>query len=150
MHTHKLLSLSVVFVALALSAQSGLAFQEAAAPGVAMSQAATRFVEVLDHSNRLKVLYKYEDPELLNWHFIPRERKGLGLWDMDGAALKSAEDLVRSGLSTAGYHKVLEVRSLEEVLYLFEGGEEEARRQKRHPHKYYVSIFGTPGPKGLW
>ena len=150
MHTPKLLSLSVVFASLALSAQSGLAFQEAAAPGMAMSQAATRFIEVLDHSNRLKVLYKYEDPERLNWHFIPRERKGLGLWDLDGAALKSAEDLVRSGLSTAGYHKVLEVRSLEEVLYLFEGGTEEERRLKRHPHKYYVTIFGTPGPKGLW
>ncbi len=115
-----------------------------------MAQAASRFVEVLDHSNQLKAIFTYDDPERLNWHFIPRERKGLGLWDLNGAALEAAEDLVRSGLSATGYHKVLEVRSLEEVLYLFEGGEEEARRQKRNPHKYYVSIFGAPGPKGLW
>ena len=150
MRTLSLLSICLVATTFALSADNCVAFQETASPGVAMAQAASRFVEVLDYSNKLKATFNYDDPERLNWHFIPRERKGLGLWDLNGAALEAAEGLVRSGLSTAGYHKVLEVRSLEEVLYLFEGGDEEARRQKRHPHKYYVSIFGTPGVKGLW
>ncbi|MCR9201323.1 MAG: DUF3500 domain-containing protein [Planctomycetaceae bacterium] len=124
--------------------------QSDARPGGAMAQAASRFLESLDHSQKLAVSFGYDDPERLNWHFIPRERKGVGLWDLEGAAYDAACDLVKSGLTTAGYEKTLEVRSLEEVLYLFEGGEEEERRKKRHPHKYYVSLFGKPGPKGLW
>ena len=36
------------------------------------------------------------------------------------------------------------------MLYLFEGGTEEERRLKRHPHRYYISIFGKPGSKGDW
>lgn len=115
-----------------------------------MTGAAVRFIEVLDHSQRLQATFKYDDPERVNWHFIPRDRKGIGMWDLDGATLKAAEDLVAAGLTQAGYHKSLEVRSLEEVLYLFEGGDEAERRAKRHPHKYYVTIFGTPGPKSLW
>ena len=128
----------------------GRAFEDSPRPGVAMAQAATRFVEVLDYSQKLKATFKYDDPERINWHFIPRDRKGVGLWDLTGAAAEAAQALVSSGLTAAGYHKVLEVRSLEEVLYLFEGGEEAERRTKRHPHRYYLSIFGTPGAKGLW
>lgn len=119
-------------------------------PGLAMATAASRFVDSLDHSQKLAVSFGYDDPERLNWHFIPRDRKGVGLWDLEGAAYDAACDLVKTGLSSAGYRKVLEVRSLEEVLYLFEGGDEQERRLKRHPHKYYVSLFGKPGTKGLW
>lgn len=124
--------------------------QQAESPGLEMTQAAVRFLEVLDHSLKLKASFSYDDPERLNWHFIPRERNGVGLWDLNGAARDSANALVKSGLTAAGYKQVLQVRSLEEVLYLFEGGEEAERRAKRHPHKYYVTIFGTPSSKGTW
>ena len=135
---------------LLLTSSMSFAFQASEQPGAKMADAAERFLNVLDHSQKLKATFKYDDPERINWHFIPRDRLGIGLWDLDGAAKDAANALVSSGLTVAGYQKVLEVRSLEEVLYLFEGGEEEARRQKRHPHRYYVSIFGTPGQKGLW
>ncbi|GAB5444729.1 MAG: DUF3500 domain-containing protein [Fuerstiella sp.] len=120
------------------------------AAGQQMVQAAERFLQVLDHSQKLQATFDYDDPERINWHFIPRDRLGIGLWDLNGAAKDAANDLVKTGLTAAGYEKVLQVRSLEEVLYLFEGGEEAARREKRHPHRYYVSIFGNPAGKGLW
>jgi hypothetical protein len=123
---------------------------DAASPGLQMATAAERFLESLDYSQKLKATYSYDDPERINWHFIPRERNGVGLWDLDGAAMDAANELVKSGLTVAGYEKVLQVRSLEEVLYLFEGGEEAERREKRHPHKYFITIFGTPSAKGLW
>ncbi|MEZ6126432.1 MAG: DUF3500 domain-containing protein [Planctomycetaceae bacterium] len=135
---------------LSLAAGHAQAFEELSEPGQVMAVSAARFAEVLDHSQKLKAMYSYDDPERVNWHFIPRERQGVGLWDLNGAARDAAEALVRSGLSSAGYHKTLEIRSLEEVLYLFEGGDEAERRLKRHPHKYFITIFGTPGPKGLW
>lgn len=119
-------------------------------PGTAMAAAALKLSEVLPAEQRAKLMYKYDDPERLNWHFIPKERNGVTLWDLHGEPRKAADELVRAGLSAAGYAKTLQVRSLEEVLYLFEGGEEAYRRDRRHPHKYHLTIFGTPAPKGLW
>jgi hypothetical protein len=120
------------------------------APGKEMSTAATAYLSVLSDEQRAATSFDFDDEERLNWHFIPRVRKGLGLWDLNGKALTAAEGLVATGLTAAGYHKVLEVRSLEEVLYLFEGGVEAARRMKRHPHKYYISIFGDPSGDTEW
>lgn len=120
------------------------------APGKGMSLATVSYLNVLTDEQRDATSFDFDDEERLNWHFIPRVRKGLGLWDLNGKALTAAEALVATGLTAAGYHKVLEVRSLEEVLYLFEGGDESARRLKRHPHKYYISIFGDPSGDAVW
>ncbi|MFP6765433.1 MAG: DUF3500 domain-containing protein, partial [Planctomycetaceae bacterium] len=56
----------------------------------------------------------------------------------------------RTGLSDSGYDQALNVMSLEEVLYLLEGGVREERRSKRDPQKYYFSVFGTPAASGEW
>lgn len=118
--------------------------------GLKMSTAATSFLKALTEEQREQATFSFDDPERLNWHFIPRERKGMGLWDLDGKALSAAESFVATGLTAAGYAKTLEVRSLEEVLYLFEGGDEAERRLKRHPHRYYISVFGDPAGDELW
>ena len=119
-------------------------------PGVAMAAAAAKLAEVLPADQKQKLMYKYDDPERLNWHFIPKDRNGIVLWDLNGEPRQAAEHLVKAGLSAAGHAKVLQVRSLEEVLYLFEGGEEDYRRNRRHPHKYHITVFGTPAATGLW
>lgn len=119
-------------------------------PGLSMAAAAVKLAEVLPADQKQKLMYKYDDPERLNWHFIPRDRNGIVLWDLNGEPRQAAEQLVKVGLSAAGHAKVLQVRSLEEVLYLFEGGEEDYRRNRRHPHKYHITVFGTPAPTGLW
>ena len=119
-------------------------------PGISMAVAATKLAELLPAALKQKMMYGYDNPERLNWHFIPRDRNGIVLWDLEGASRKAADELVKSGLSAAGYAKTLQVRSLEEVLYLFEEGEEEYRRNRRHPHKYHITVFGTPGPTGKW
>ncbi|GIT29951.1 MAG: hypothetical protein Ct9H300mP1_19970 [Planctomycetaceae bacterium] len=66
------------------------------------------------------VPFAFGDKERLNWHFIPRPRKGLPVKDLGGAPLRAALGLLRSGLSEAGYDQTLNVMSLEEVLYLRE------------------------------
>ena len=86
----------------------------------------------------------------MNWHFIPRIRKGLPLRALEGAPLQAANKLIRSGLSEAGYDQVLNVMSLEEVLYLIEPGDRATRRENRNPGKYYISIFGEPSDTGVW
>lgn len=118
--------------------------------GPSMKLAAEQFLAQLTAEQKDQASFAYDDPERLNWHFIPRERKGLPLRDIDGAALKAAHGFINSGLSTAGYDQTLNVMSLEEVLYLLEGGEREVRRERRDPKKYYLSIFGEPTDKGTW
>lgn len=141
--------LPLVLLCLTRIPSTAAAQETPSAPGE-MVEAASRFLAVLDGAQRLKTQYEFDSPERINWHFIPRDRNGIGLWDLTGAAREAADRLVASGLSAAGYEKTLQVRSLEEVLYLFEGGEEVERRQRRHPHKYFLTIFGNPGTQGQW
>ena len=120
--------------------------------GKAMLQAAQKFREKLTKEQLAKASFGFEDAERLNWHYIPRERKGLPLRELEGDALKLAHGLISSGLSKSGYDQTVSIMSLEEVLYLLET-EPKARgerRERRDPGKYYLSIFGTPSDTGKW
>src|SRR5258708_40138565 len=82
----------------------------------AMASAANKFLSMLSTDQKAKATFAMEDKERLNWHFIPRERKGLPLREMDAAQRAMAEALLSSGLSQAGYAKVANILSLEPVL----------------------------------
>jgi len=120
------------------------------ASGKAMLQAIQKFTATLSKDQLAKASFGFDDAERLNWHFIPRERKGLPLRELEGNALKAAHVLIASGLSKSGYDQALNIMSLEEVLYLLEPGERAERRERRNPGKYYISIFGTPTETGKW
>src|SRR6266478_3125838 len=92
------------------------------ASGKAMLQAAQKFRGTLSKEHLAKASFGFDDAERLNWHFIPRERKGLPLRELEGESLKAAQGLIASGLSQAGYDQALGIMSLEEVLYLLEPG----------------------------
>ena len=124
--------------------------QPAPKTGLGMAEAAKGFLAVISPEQVKAATYKYDDPERVNWHFIPRERKGLPIKALEGLPLKAAQKLIRSGLSEAGYDQALNVMSLEEVLYLIEPGERSERREKRDPGKYYLTVFGEPSETGLW
>lgn len=120
------------------------------ASGKAMLQAAQKYRSGLSKDQLAKTSFAFDDAERLNWHFIPRERKGLPLRELEGDSLKAAHGLIASGLSQAGYDQALSIMSLEEVLYLLEPGDRAERRERRNPGKYYISIFGTPSDTGKW
>jgi hypothetical protein len=115
-----------------------------------MAEKCNAFLSQLPDAQKQQASFAYDSDERLNWHFIPRERKGLPLKALDGEPLKAAHTLIESGLSEIGYTQALDVMSLEEVLYLLEEGNREERRARRDPQKYYLSVFGTPGKTGLW
>ena len=119
--------------------------------GLAMSTAANGFLAALSPAQKSQAAFKFDDSERLNWHFIPRERKGLPLKALEGAASKAALAFIHSGLSEAGYDQTLNVMSLEELLYLLETNlDRDARRERRDPGKYYLSVFGEPSEVGQW
>ncbi|MSR56207.1 MAG: DUF3500 domain-containing protein [Planctomycetaceae bacterium] len=146
-------STRLVVSAIVLAAMGALLWaqgEQLPASGQAMFQAAQRFRDAVPREQLALATFPYDDPERLNWHFIPRVRKGLPLRDLEGPALKAAHELIASGLSKAGYDQTMSIMSLEEVLYLLEGGEREERRERRNPGKYYLSVFGTPTATGPW
>lgn len=120
------------------------------ASGFRMADAAQTFLKSLTDDQRAKATFSYDDPERLNWHYIPRERKGVPLKALTPAARAAARGLIASSLSGRGFEQVTNVMSLDDVLFLLEKGDFAARRQRRDPLNYSLSIFGTPSDHGLW
>lgn len=110
-----------------------------------MARAAERFLAALTDEQRAQALFAMNDAERLNWHFVPRARKGLPLKQMTPAQREAAEALLRSSLSEQGYGKATAIIQLEQILY-----ELENQSPMRDPGNFYFSIFGQPDPKGVW
>jgi hypothetical protein len=111
-----------------------------------MTETANRFLAALSPEQRAKATFQFSDDERTNWHFIPRERKGLTLGEMNPYQKHLASALLAAGLSQAGYIKAVTIMSLEEVLKLLENDSGE----RRNPEKYHFTVFGTPSDTGTW
>ena len=111
-----------------------------------MTECANRFLAALDAKQRSKATFPFDSDERMNWHFIPKERKGLPLREMTPYQKHLAHALLAAGLSQAGYIKAVTIMSLEDVLKIIESDNGEVR----NPEKYYFSVFGTPSNSGAW
>jgi len=111
-----------------------------------MTECANRFLAALDANQRGKATFPFDTDERMNWHFIPKERKGLPLREMTPYQKHLASALLASGLSQTGYIKAVTIMSLEDVLKIIENDSGE----RRNPEKYYFSVFGTPSDTGTW
>ena len=111
-----------------------------------MTECANRFIAALDGNQRGKATFAFDTDERMNWHFIPKERKGLPLREMTPCQKYLASALLAAGLSQTGYIKAVTIMSLEDVLKIIESDSGE----RRNPEKYCFSVFGTPSDGGTW
>jgi hypothetical protein len=81
-----------------------------------MTECANRFLAALDAEQRGKATFPFDTDERMNWHFIPKERKGLPLREMTPYQKHLASALLAAGLSQTGYIKAVTIMSLEDVL----------------------------------
>jgi hypothetical protein len=137
---------AVSMVILLVAAKSG----EERTSGLRMADAAKGFLGKLSPEQRAQATFRYDDAERLNWHYIPKPRKGIPLKALDPTARAAAREFIATGLSKQGYEQAVNVMSLDDVLYLLETDEWNARRERRDPLNYYLSVFGTPGDQGAW
>jgi hypothetical protein len=114
--------------------------------GTQMAMAAVRLVESLDADQAAKATYAFDAPERLDWHFIPRVRKGLPVKEMTSAQRALAFGLIQSGLAGSGYLKATTIMSLEQILKDLEQG----KGPVRDPELYFVTLFGKPSDQGRW
>jgi hypothetical protein len=141
MKLHHLLPLALcaAFAALPLRAHDATA---------EMCAAAINFLSSLTPEQKARVAFDFPSEERKNWHFIPRERKGLPIKDMAPEQRLLAQALLASGLSSRGYEKAVSIMSLDAVLKELE--KDKKNGPVRDPDNYYFSIFGTPGGKDPW
>ncbi len=114
--------------------------------GSRMATAADRLLVTLSGEQAAKARYAYDAPERLDWHFIPRPRKGLPIKDLRSEQRALAFGLIESGLASSGFLKATTIMSLEAVLKEMEQG----RGPTRDPELYYLTIFGNPSDRGKW
>jgi hypothetical protein len=115
-----------------------------AADAAAMARAANSFLAALDAPRRDSAQFDFTDDERMNWHFVPRARRGIAFKTMTQPQRDLARALLQTGLSQRGYLKANTIIELELVLRELGGSP-----TQRDPEQYFFSIFGTPG-SGMW
>ncbi len=119
------------------------------ADAASSASAAVALLDSLDGSLRKKVQFEFADKERSDWHYVPKDRHGVSLSEMNLRQRSCAHALLRSALSEQGYLKSTAIMALDQVLREME--ERRGRRAAyRDAEKYWFSIFGTPSPSGPW
>jgi hypothetical protein len=133
----------------AIFAAVGVGAPAARDPGQRMASAAAGFLDSLRPDLRGRAAMTFEDPGRRDWHFVPRERPGVNLRDMNDDERRAAHALLRSALSSRGYLKVAGIMDLDAVLrdIARAAGQDGSVRD---PGWYTFAVFGTPGAEGEW
>src|SRR3972149_4612181 len=109
-----------------------------------MTEGAGRLLRSLTPDLKSQVSFPYGSDERFNWHYIPRDRKGVPFKAMTPAQRRLADSLLTTGLSHRGMRKALDIMFLDQILF------EREQRAIRDPELYYISVFGEPGTSGTW
>jgi hypothetical protein len=112
-----------------------------------MALAANNLIASLTPEQKAASVFAMEHDQRLDWHFIPKERKGITLKEMSPQQRHLTTALLAASLSSQGHYKTSSIMSLEQVLQKIEGA---SRRFSRDPDQYHVNIFGEPGPGKSW
>lgn len=128
---------SACFSLLAPAAQS----QDAAS-------AANAFIKTLSENQQQASVFPFGSGEQFNFHFVPKERKGITLNEMNNAQKAAAIRLLKTGLSEKTFLQVQDIMQLEKVLKLLEKRKEEDHY--RDTGNYHISIFGIPSANTNW
>ena len=113
-------------------------------PATAMTTAAAAFLDSLTDEQAMAVRFPFDGEDRFDWHFIPRERKGIPLKAMTASQRAAGLDLLRTGLSEKGFTKAESIRQLEQILFELEG------RDIRDPDLYFFMVFGEPAEGNTW
>jgi hypothetical protein len=116
-----------------------------------MAEAAGAWLATLSTDQQRKALLDFSDLEKRTlWYYIPIERPGLPLVEMDPIQQRQALRLVSTGLSQAGFNTASTIMGIENVLDASEDWRRsypgrDAQSRGRDPNLYYAVVFGNPG-----
>lgn len=111
-----------------------------------MAEAAQAMLTSLHDGQRDKVVFPLGGDEQYSWFYTPTNHGGLSLAEMTGVQQSLAFQMLKTGLSSAGYGTATAIMSLENILDLTEGFTSTFadRERGRDPRLYWLAIFGDP------
>src|SRR5262245_40457573 len=80
----------ILLVTLILTIGGVLVIARQRRPDAAMATAAKALIATLNQEQAAKIRWPFDSEERFNWHFVPRERKGLSYKDMTEPQRKAA------------------------------------------------------------
>lgn len=135
----------LIFIALATSSLVAKEPAPLANVTAEMAAAANTFLAALDEDLAKKAKFPFDADQRENWGFVPRERKGVPIEELDEKQIALVRALLKTALSDPGLAKVDAIMALEAFL-----GEIEKRPGVRNHKAYFTSFFGDPKPGGTW
>ena len=136
-----ILSLALSFLLWGPSVQGKASAQESVAN---MTAATAKFLSTLTPAQAAKAQIGFDDAERTNWGYVPKDRLGVPLKDLNQSQRKMVHGILKSMLSESGHQKVENIISLEAILFALEGA------AHRDVELYYLSIFGEPTGSSSW
>jgi hypothetical protein len=133
--------------ALAVSPGKGTAIS--AGHGSAAASAANAFLASLPADLRKTASFPLDSPERTQWYFVPRERVGVSLLQLDDPQSELLGPLLASALSPEGLLEARGVLKHENILRRVET-EAGIDATRRDPGRYYTSVFGKPEAGAPW
>ncbi|MBA4148440.1 MAG: DUF3500 domain-containing protein [Verrucomicrobia bacterium] len=128
----------ILFLCSLSCAQAHLAIEE-------MVEDAKAFLESLSPEARAQAVQEFKSDNRHNWHYVPRERQGLPLKELNKKQHDLLHALLDSALSQRGYIKATTIVALEQILY-----EMENKSPVRDPGAYCITFFGEPSETETW
>ena len=150
-------SLKPVAMILAVAAGAGAALfltpadaAKANAHASAADKAASAFLASLPPDLRKTATFPIGSPERLAWHYIPKDRVGVSLLNLDDAQSELLGPLLATALSPEGLLTARGVMKHENILRRVETEANVANVSRRDPGLYYTAVFGTPAAAAPW
>lgn len=104
---------------------------------------ASAFLDLLSEAQRAKTVFPFASELRFEWAYVPKERKGIALRDLNPAQRERLSASLRSLLSEEGMKAIENIRVLEGVL-------REAEGAHRDPDYYLATVFGSPSDREPW
>jgi hypothetical protein len=111
---------------------------------------ARTFLSTLNAGQRTAASFRFDDPERTKWAYVPQERAGIRLKDMDAKQRAAAFGVLGTGLSERGTRLAHGVIELEGTLRALEGVLGGLVGPQRDPELYYLTLFVGPGGPQPW
>ncbi|MBV8165203.1 MAG: DUF3500 domain-containing protein, partial [Alphaproteobacteria bacterium] len=110
-----------------------------------IEQAVIDFLEALEPAQRARALVPLDSPNRHDWHYVPRDRRGATLRDLNPTQRSAAMAILRAALSERGYARCTDIMRLDAIV-----AEIEHDPVTYDPTNYAVTVFGTPGGDAVW
>jgi len=116
----------------------------------AAEQAASSFLKSLPADLRNRASFPLDSSERTAWYFVPRDRVGVSLLQLDDKQSELLGPLLATALGPEGLLEARGVMKHENILRRVETEAGVADVTRRDPGHYYTSVFGQPSGASPW